>query len=68
VRQQQQQQQQQQHNKRRYGYVGQLAALTGAIDGMEDHVFNNYAVINGPDVGGFTCSGEGRAFLRNNRS
>eukprot|EP00750_Incisomonas_marina_P029589 INCI7199.2.p1 GENE.INCI7199.2~~INCI7199.2.p1 ORF type:complete len:934 (-),score=146.71 INCI7199.2:719-3520(-) len=54
------------HYNNVYGYVGQAVALTGVIDGHEDHVFNNYVVMTGTDVGGLTCSGTGKTFIRNN--
>jgi hypothetical protein len=49
-----------------YAFPGLVAGLTSVIEGHEDHVFNNYAVITGTDVGGFTCSGPTMAMFRNN--
>lgn len=49
-----------------YAFPGLVAGVTGVIDGHEDHVFNNYAVITGTDVGGFQCTGPTQTRLRNN--
>lgn len=55
------------HYNNTYAYVGQAMGLCGQLPGHEDYYYFNRAVLTGSQVGGLTCSGNGKTVVHDNQ-